>query len=296
MAIKTAVSRRQFLKGTVTATALAYTNSVARYAAQSAPTSREKLFPFGYSDVKLTGGPLKAQFERIHTAYLGLDEDRLLKVYRLRAGLPAPGEDMGGWYDPAEAFGPGHSFGQYVSGLARFAKATSDTATQQKVKRLVEGFAATIDPDGYSYASGRASTSFPAYILDKHLIGFLDAYQFAGVASALPTAQNIIKGAIRYLPPRPLERDEEPKHSPYDESYTLPENFFYAYELTGDQDLLALAKQFLFDRRYFEPLARGENVLPGLHAYSHVNALSSAARALIECANSAPAKPSAGVK
>ena len=285
MAIKTALSRRQFLQGTVTATALAYAGGVAGSSAESAPTSREKLFPFGYSDVKLTGGPLKAQFERLHTAYLGLDEDRLLKVYRLRAGLPAPGEDMGGWYDPAEAFGPGHSFGQYVSGLARFAKATGDTATQQKVKRLVEGFAATIDPDGYSYASGRASTSFPAYILDKHLIGFLDAYQFAGVSSALPTAQKIIKGAVRYLPPRALERDEEPKHSPYDESYTLPENFFYAYELTGEPDLLALAKQFLFDRRYYEPLSRGENVLPGLHAYSHVNALSSAARAYLRLGN-----------
>ena len=277
-------SRRGFLKG-AGALAAASTAGVLRAHAQTTPPAREKLSLFGYSDVKLTGGPLKGQFDRIHAAYLALDEDRLLKVYRLRAGLPAPGEDMGGWYDPADAFGPGHSFGQYVSGLARFAKATGEAATQQKVKRLVEGFAATIDPDGYSYASGRASTAFPAYTLDKHLIGFLDAYQFAGVPSALETAHRVIKGAVRYLPPRALERDEMPKQSPYDESYTLPENFFYAYELTGDRELLALAKQFLYDRRYFEPLARGENVLPGLHAYSHVNALSSAARAYLHLGN-----------
>ena len=281
----TTISRRRFLKGAVTATALRYAGRVALPRAQGAPAPPRTLVPFGYSDVRLTGGPLKAQLERIHAAYLGLDEDRLLKVYRLRAGLPAPGEDMGGWYDPAEAFGPGHSFGQYVSGLARLAKATGDAATQQKVKRLVDGFAATVDSDGYSYASLRASTAFPAYIFDKHLIGLLDAYQYAGVASALPLAQKVIKGSVRYLPPRALERDEEPKHSPYDESYTLPENLFYAYELTADEDLRALAKQFLFDRRYFEPLSRGENVLPGLHAYSHVNALSSAARAYSHLGN-----------
>ncbi len=212
---------------------------------------------------------------------MGLDEDRVLKVYRLRANLPAPGPDMGGWYDPADAFAPGHSLGQYISGLARFAQATGDAATQAKVKRLVEGFTATIDPQGYSYASLRASTAFPAYILDKHLIGLLDAAQLAGVQSALPTAQKVVQGALRYLPDRALERDEMSRQAPYDEAYTLPENMFYAYELTGDRALFDLAKQYLFDRRYFQPLSEGINVLPGLHAYSHVNCLSSAARAYL---------------
>ena len=31
--------------------------------------------------------------------FLNLDDDRLLKVFRQVAGMPAPGEDMGGWYD-----------------------------------------------------------------------------------------------------------------------------------------------------------------------------------------------------
>jgi hypothetical protein len=86
----------------------------------------------------LTGGPLKSQFDRIHTSYLALDDDRLLKVYRQRAGLPAPGEDMGGWYD-ADGFVPGHTIGQYISGLSRLANATGDKATSAKVKSLVEG-------------------------------------------------------------------------------------------------------------------------------------------------------------
>jgi hypothetical protein len=41
--------------------------------------------------VKLTGGPLKSQFDRIHASYLAVSEDGLLKEFRLRAGLPANG-------------------------------------------------------------------------------------------------------------------------------------------------------------------------------------------------------------
>ncbi len=260
------------------AAATGYTSWVLPRSAQAA-SPREKLFVFRYSDVRLTGGPLKSQFDRIHAAYLSLNEDQMLKVYRQRAGLPAPGPDMGGWYDAA-AFAPGHSFGQYVSGLARLANATGDAPTQAKVRRLVDGFAATIAPDGYCYASQKASTEFPAYIFDKHIIGLLDAYQFAGVSSALKVLERAAAGAERYLPPRAIDRNLEPlRHARSDESYTLAENLFYAHEVTGDSDYLELAKKFLLSRTYFDPLARGENVLAGRHAYSHCNALSSAARA-----------------
>ena len=42
-----------------------------------------------------------------------------------------------------------------------------------------------------------------------------------------------------------------------------------------------MAKKYLLNATYFDPLSRGENVLPGRHAYSHCNALSSAARAYL---------------
>ena len=173
---------------------------------------REKSFSvFAYSDVKLTGGPLSS-VDRIHASYMALDEDRLLKVYRQRAGLPAPGEDMGGWYD-AEGFGPGQVLGQIISGLARFYNATGNPATQAKVQRLVNGFAATIDSDDYFYPSLKASTACAAYTLDKIVVGLLDAGQFAGVPSALDLARRCVKGSIRYLPPRAYERFEAPKQA-----------------------------------------------------------------------------------
>ena len=88
---------------------------------------REVLHEYPYGAVTLTGGPLQQQYDRIHANYLALDNDRLLKVYRQRAGLPSPGRDMGGWYD-ADGFVPGHSLGQYISGLARIGATTGDPA------------------------------------------------------------------------------------------------------------------------------------------------------------------------
>jgi uncharacterized protein len=275
------VSRRQLLQTLASATALASTRKLFG-SSTSESASREKLKLFRYRDVKLTGGPLKAQFDRIHASYLAVNEDGLLKEFRVRAGLPAPGEYPGGWYD-RDGFAPGHCFGQLVSALARFSEATGDAATRAKTQRLVNGFAATIAPDGYCYPSQKASTNFPAYTYDKFVIGLLDAYQFAGVSSALQVLDRATRGAVRYMPPRALDRQfEASPTAPDDESYTLGENCFYAYEVTGEPHYLDMAKRYLLEKTYFDPLSRGENVLPGRHAYSHCNALSSAARAYLD--------------
>lgn len=48
---------------------------------------------------KVDGGRIKQHFDGIHAHYFALDNNRLLKVFREHAGLPAPGPDAGGWYD-----------------------------------------------------------------------------------------------------------------------------------------------------------------------------------------------------
>jgi uncharacterized protein len=94
------LSRRQFLAGaTATALAGAATTALAGTAQphikfSATPSAALEEFPYGA--VELTGGPLKAQYDHVHASYLALDNNRLLKVYRERAGLPAPGNPMGG--------------------------------------------------------------------------------------------------------------------------------------------------------------------------------------------------------
>ena len=252
--------------------------------AQAAPASTSlPLKEFAYGAVRLTGGPLRQQYDRIHATYLALDNDRLLKVYREHAGLPAPGAAMGGWYD-GNGFVPGHTLGQYISGLARLGKATGDAACRQKVADLVDGFAATMGSKDQVFAGPNAEKLWPCYILDKHLQGLIDAFQLSGVEQARDLLPRVFRGGVPFIPDQGRDRVGK-KDPPYDETYILPETLFAAHELTGDSAFRARAIAYLLDREYFDPLARGEDVLPGRHAYSHAIALSSAGKAHLALKN-----------
>ena len=126
---------------------------------------------------------------RITSSTAASNEDSLLKPFRQRAGLSAPGDDMGGWYSWApisdlnkpgdNGFAPGHSFGQYLSALSRYYAATGDRATQEKVLRIVRNFAPAISSHFWD------DNRFPAYTYDKIAIGLIDAHEFAGDKNAL---------------------------------------------------------------------------------------------------------------
>lgn len=263
-------TRRTFLGGAISATIAASTKA----RAQAHTPVNPDLAVFPYGAVELLNGPLKRQFDENHAFFLNLNEDRLLKIYRQRTGLPAPGEDMGGWYDD---FCPGASFGQYVSALARFAAATRSEPTREKVKRLVRGYAQTVDSTGTFFADLR----YPGYTYDKLVCGLLDAHSWAGDETAVPVLYATTRAATPHMADHALttqEQQERPhKDETYlwDETYTMAENLFLAYERTGDRMFFDMGSRYLLDRTFFDPLSQGQNVLPGLHAYSHVNALSS---------------------
>jgi uncharacterized protein len=234
-----------------------------------------------YGQVQLLESPLARQARENHRLVLDLDEDSLLRPFRVRAGLAAPGQDLGGWYD-TYAFAPGATFGQWVSALSRHYAISNDEATRAKVHRLVRGYAQTIDADGKFYRNNR----FPSYTYDKLVGGLLDAKTLTEDDTALATLARATDAALPYLPPHAVPRNEHAQEGEdfsqhaWDESYTIPENQFFAWHLTRRSRHRELARRFLYDD-FFERLADGENVLPGKHAYSHVNGLSSAAQAYL---------------
>ncbi len=280
-------SRRNFLKGSaaLAAGAVAIRSARAWTASGLKTPSSTKLTQFDYANVQLLDGPMLEQFRHNHALFLGLNEDSLLKPFRQLSGLPAPGEDMGGWYSPSSEFDPpknmtgyipGHSFGQYVSGLARAYAVTGDKATQAKVHRLLRGFAPTVTTRFYE------GYCLPAYTFDKTNCGLIDAHQFAGDPDALAILDKATDAVLPWLPSKALNRQEmmaRPHKNisfTWDESYTLPENFYLAFQRGAGSRYHALAARFLQDDTYFDPLSENRNVLPGQHAYSHVNALCSA--------------------
>jgi uncharacterized protein len=289
------MNRRTFLKATTATAGGAYVASVL-----PAWASDEKglvaistpLTTFSYGDVKLFDGPMKRQFEENHTRFQNLDDDRMLKVYRQVAGLPAPGEDMGGWYDLTgfsleggefHGFIAGHSFGQYVSGLARAYAVTGSEETRAKINRLVKGYGETLDAKAKFFVDYR----LPAYTYDKLCCGLIDAHEYAHDPMAMDILEKLTRAMVAYLPEKALSRAEQRsrphKDTTYtwDETYTLPENLMLAYQRSGTSLYRDMAKQYLDDDTYFGPLSEGNNVMPFEHAYSHVNAFSSAMQAYI---------------
>ena len=240
---------------------------------------REVLREFPYGTVRFTGGPLKQHFDRIHAHYLALDTDRLLKVFRERAGLPAPGPDMGGWYD-TNGFVPGLTLGQYISGLARFAAATGDKAAHDKVRRLVSGFGEFIRRADSPYAGPNAQAQWAAYVMDKYVVGLVDAFQLSAVEEAKRLLPVTIDKCLPYISPVSRERIGK-KDPPYDETYVISENLFQVATITGEEKYRKLAVHYLLDKEWFDPLAAGIDVLPEKHAYSHTIALSSGAQAYL---------------
>jgi hypothetical protein len=280
-------SRRDFLK---TSAALAAGTAVLRNApAFAAPTTASAtatpLTQFDYRDVQLLDGPMLVQFQQNHALFLNLNEDSILKPFRQLTGMPAPGEDLGGWYSPSSLFDPpknmtgyvpGHTFGQWVSGLSRAYAITGDKPTQAKVQRLVAGFAPTVSQKFY------VDYCIPAYTFDKTNCGLIDAHQFAHDPQALAVLNHATDAVLPFLPAKALDRQEmaaRPHKNisfTWDETYTLPENFYLAYQRGAGARYRQLAQRFLEDDTYFGPLSENINMLPGQHAYSHVNGLCSA--------------------
>jgi uncharacterized protein len=256
------------------------------------PEMPATLDEFGYGDVELAPGLAQSQLEHTQSVLLSLNEDSLLKPWRLRAGLPAPGPDLGGWYDEVvpqvetasggHGFAPGHCFGQWISSLCRGYAINHDPRTRAKVVQLLDLYSPTISGEFYR------NFRYPAYNYDKMVLGLIDAHRYANIPQAYDLLNRTTAAAVPYLPPRALDRgepqsrwrvsvgDTATKDYTRDESYTLPENLYIATQSGAGEHYRELAQRFLLDQTFFDPLSENKNVLPDHHAYSYFNSLNSA--------------------
>jgi DUF1680 family protein len=281
-------SRREFLQSASLSLACATARPVLGLAAMPESFGNSHLEEFGYADVSLASELHESQLKNTHEILMGLSEDSMLKPLRQMAGLPAPGEDLGGWYvyDPAAdyrktdtGFAPASTFGQWVSALARAYAIQPDPAVREKVLRLNRLYAETISGDFYE------KNRFPAYCYDKLVMGLIDSHQFVGDPDALAILEHTTDVALQHLPKTAVEhgviwRPGKDESYTWDESYTISENLFLAFQRGAGERYKQLALQYL-DDAYYGPLAEGRNNLAGRHAYSHVNSLCSAMQAYL---------------
>jgi uncharacterized protein len=237
------------------------------------PPGKYLIEPFDYHDVVLTDGPLLRQVADVRDDYLRIPNDDLLKGFRRRAGKPAPGVDLGGWYGDDIFL----IFGQIISGLSRMYAATGDEACRLKVDTLVSEWGQCIAPDGYFYFSNKPNA--PHYTYDKMVGGLVDAYHYAGNQEALGYLSRITDWAIKNL-----DRANVYAFNAFEGStewYTLSENLYRAWLFTGDEQYRDFAKVWEF-KDYWDTYAAKGDIFQRArlyHAYSHVNTLSGAGAA-----------------
>ena len=244
---------------------------------------------FDYGNVTLFSELHERQLDQTHALLMSLSDDSLLKPLRQMSGLPAPGEDLGGWYhfnpdlevgkENNVGFAPSCPFGQWVSALARYYAIRKDQVTRERVLRLNRLYAETISGDYYD------KNRFPTYCYDKLVCGLIDSHKYVGDPDALSILDRTTNAALPHFPKSAVEHDvkwrlDKDETWTWDESYTISENLFLAYQRGAGERYRELGRQYL-DDEYYDPLSMGHNVLAGRHAYSYVNSLSSAMQAYL---------------
>lgn len=264
-------TRRDFLRvAAALPGALALQGSFAAEATPAAPAAvgRALLEPFDYRGVRLLKSRWLDQYQSARDFYHGVLDDDILHGYRAAAGLPAPGKPLGGW----AARNSDIVFGQWLSGMARMFCATGDGAMRDKAAYLLAEWAKTIGPDGDCRMS--------LYSYDKLVCGLVDLQLYAGVAAAVPLLENTMVWAMNSFATERTPGSAAELNGRPSEWYTLAENVYRAYELTGDTRFKNFADTYLYHSFWnkFADTAAPPDAYH-VHAYSHVNTFSSAAMA-----------------
>lgn len=226
------------------------------------------LRPFDYSGVTLLESRWRDQLLAGRDYYFAVPDDDILHGYRVAAHQPAPGSTLGGWC----RVNSDEIFGQLLSGMVRIGHAMHDEPMREKARTLMRGWAATVR--GGDYRMG-------TYGYDKLVCGLVDLALYAGESDAISLLESVTDWTSRTFSRERSLRDPGDPTTYYGrphEWYTLSENLYRAYQLTGNPKFSRFAEVWLY-HPYWNKFADTDDPADaqGAHAYSHVNTFSSAA-------------------
>jgi uncharacterized protein len=236
---------------------------------------------FPLRSVRLLDSPMRANQSR-NTAYLMfVDADRLLRSFRRNVGLPSSAEPCAGWESPWSLV-RGHCTGHLMSGLALTYANTGNRAARDKGSYLVDELArcqarARVAGFRAGYLSAFPESFFdrleaglkvwsPYYMIHKIMAGLIDQHELAGNGRALELAAQLgdwVGWRTARLSYSHMQRILNVEHG------GIVESLANLYRLTWDESYLRTAAR-LYQASVFDPLARGQDSLPGRHANSTI--------------------------
>jgi DUF1680 family protein len=245
--------------------------------------------PFPLPDVRLLDGPFRDAMLRDQAFLLELDPDRLLHNFRVTAGLPSSAAPLGGWEAPDVEL-RGHSVGHYLSALALMYASTGDARFKQRGDLLVgelakvqaampargfnAGYLSAFPEELIDRVEARQRVWAPYYTLHKIMAGLLDMYQLCGNTQALAVLTQQVDWVKLRMDKLPRERQQAMLMTEFGGMNDVLANL---YAVTGNPDHLRLARAFDHDF-LFDPMARRDDSLDGLHANTQIPKIIGAAR------------------
>jgi len=244
-----------------------------------------KLQPFDLTDVRLLDGPFREAMLRDKEYLLSLDADRLLHMFRVTAGLPAPAEPYGHW-EAAKCEVRGHFVGHYLSACALMFASTGDERLKERAALMVRELAkcqAAVGSSGYLSAFpesfiDRVETTgkvwAPYYTLHKILAGLIEIHSRCGNAQALDVARRFgdwVAARNERLSDEQIQKMLVVEHGGINEAMAN------LYALTSDEKHLRAARRF-YHKHVLDPLAARQDKLAGLHANTQFPKVIGAAR------------------
>jgi DUF1680 family protein len=254
----------------------------ADYSPKVQPLVPFKAEPFGFDEVKLLGGPLKHAEELNAKFLLSLDVDRLVARFRQEAGLPKVAEAYPGW-ETVQL--PGVGCGFYLSGCSMLLASTGDAEFGKRIDRVLDLLeeCQKANGDGYLLATKNGKRIFgeiekgdlrltegwkfngepePYYAMEKLLSGLRDAYRIAGRRKALEIETKLCLWLEHHMAAIPDELMQRLMSYEYGGMNWVLSDL---YVDTGDKRFLEMSARW-WDKAIYDPLGRGEDILPGKHA------------------------------
>ncbi|WP_052865284.1 glycoside hydrolase family 127 protein [Streptomyces niger] len=237
--------------------------------------------PFPLDAVQLLPSAFRDNQAR-NTAYLHfVDIDRLLHTFRRNVGLPSDAQPCGGWEAPDVEL-RGHTTGHLLSALALTYANTGDTAVRDKGRKLVAALAeCQAASTGAGYGKGYLSAfpeSFfdrleagtnvwaPYYTIHKIMAGLVDQYRLAGNDQA----RDVVLRQAAWVDARTAKLSHDQMQRVLQTEFGgMNDVFADLHALTGDATWLKVAERFTHEV-VFDPLAKDEDRLAGLHANTQI--------------------------
>ncbi len=253
-----------------------------------------RALPFELTEVHLLDGPFKHATELNVKSLLNYEPDRLLAKFRTEAGLEPKAEHYHGWEDNTIA---GHSLGHYLTACALMFQTTGNNQFLDRVNYIVNELeiCQEADEEGYigAFPDGKRileeevavgdirSKGFdlngiwvPYYTQHKVMGGLRDAYHLCGNEKALQVAVKFadwLEGIVTGL------TDEQVQEMLHCEHGGINEVLAELYGDTGDEKYLKMSRIF-HHKSILDPLAQGEDILPGKHGNTQIPKLIGLAR------------------